>query len=238
MVLLIMSFLRTLRDRHYRIIENQASDISLKARECSRFTFPCINLGVHIISEQIPGFSEFAVYHITWMLKLIKPSEILNYHWSLKNINFYSWFFLTSLILVSSWLLFSSKHIYIYKIISVLWRLSSFTHYETLNACNYKLYFPHFTLILLVIVFAFMTYQCFWSLHPFKNRLSTEVLEWSSLIEIVRIALCTILLGQHVLDVYIIIIFFEKFLTGKMWALWEKTNGATRDYCFFAEGYL
>lgn len=217
MVLLIMSFLRTLRDGNYRIKENQAGDISLKAREYSRFTFPCINLGVHIISEQIPGFSEFAVYHITWMPKVIKPSEILNYRWSLKNINFNSWFFLTSLILVSFWLLFSSKHIY--KIISVLWRLSSFTYYETLNACNYKLYFPHFTLILLVIVFAFLTYQCSWSLHPFKDRLSTEVLEWSSLIEIVRIALCTILFGQHVLDVYIIIIFFEKFLTGKMWAL-------------------
>lgn len=115
MVLLIMSFLRTLRDGNYRIKENQAGDISLKARVYSRFTFPCINLGVHIISEQIPGFSEFAVYHITWMPKVIKPSEILNYRWSLKNINFNSWFFLTSLILVSFWLLFSSKHIKLYQ---------------------------------------------------------------------------------------------------------------------------
>lgn len=46
-----------------------------------------------------------------------------------------------------------------------------------------------------------------------------EVHECSSLIKTVKMALCTILLGQHVLDVHIITMYFEKFLTGKMSAL-------------------
>lgn len=70
-------------------------------------------------------------------------------------------------------------------------------------------------LILLVTVFAFMMYHCSWTLYPFKNSLPTEVLEWDSFIEILRIAFSTILLEQHVLDVHIVIHFLKNFLQAK-----------------------